>query len=84
MPKMKLLVLPLLALVILSVSFWYSDGWLKLCAGLALFLFGMQCLEEGLRRFLPDRKESAVLIPDPQTGPRATVVQELQHLGLLR
>ncbi|UQG61514.1 Na/Pi symporter [Marinobacter sp. M3C] len=57
MPKMKLLVLPLLALVILSVSFWYSDGWLKLCAGLALFLFGMQCLEEGLKDLAGGRLE---------------------------
>lgn len=30
-------------------SFWLSSSWLLLCAGLALFLFGMQCLEEGLR-----------------------------------
>lgn len=32
----------------LGVSFWYSSAWLKLCYGLALFLFGMQCIEEGL------------------------------------
>ena len=57
MPKMKLLVLPLLALIILSVSFWYSDGWLQLCAGLALFLFGMQCLEEGLKDLAGGRLE---------------------------
>lgn len=24
-------------------SFWLSSSWLLLCAGLALFLFGMQC-----------------------------------------
>jgi len=47
-PFLKLLLLTL-ALVVLSWSFWSSDGWLQLCAGLALFLFGMQCLEEGLR-----------------------------------
>lgn len=35
--------------VLLALSFWLSDGWLALCAGLALFLFGMQCLEDGLR-----------------------------------
>jgi phosphate:Na+ symporter len=34
---------------LLALSFFYSPGWLALCAGLALFLFGMQCLEEGLR-----------------------------------
>lgn len=31
-------------------SFWRSSTWLHLCAGLALFLFGMQMLEEGLRK----------------------------------
>ena len=44
---------PLLALalaLLLGWSFWRSAGWLQLCAGLALFLFGMQCLEEGLRQ----------------------------------
>jgi phosphate:Na+ symporter len=49
MPKVKSFLLPVLALAILAVSFWYSPGWLQLCAGLALFLFGMQCLEEGLK-----------------------------------
>ena len=57
MPKMKLLVLPVLALAILSVSFWFSGGWLRLCAGLALFLFGMQCLEEGLKDLAGGRLE---------------------------
>ncbi len=32
----------------LGLSFWYSLAWLELCYGLALFLFGMQCIEEGL------------------------------------
>lgn len=36
-------------LAALAYSFWYSAPWLKLCYGLALFLFGMQCIEEGLR-----------------------------------
>ena len=49
MLKIKLFLLPLMALTVLSASFWYSPGWLKLCGGLALFLFGMQCLEEGLK-----------------------------------
>ena len=40
-----LLLLPLLAL---AASFFYSPSWLRLCYGLALFLFGMQCIEEGL------------------------------------
>jgi phosphate:Na+ symporter len=54
---MKSFVLPVFALVILSVSFWYSTGWLQLCAGLALFLFGMQCLEEGLKDLAGSRLE---------------------------
>ncbi|OOR88538.1 sodium:phosphate symporter [Moraxella caviae] len=41
------LVLPLFAIG-LGFSFWYSEAWLALCYGLALFLFGMQCIEEGL------------------------------------
>jgi len=47
-PLLKLL-LPALVVAALSWSFWTNEGWLQLCAGLALFLFGMQCLEEGLR-----------------------------------
>ena len=43
------LVVWVIALALLTLSFWLSDGWLALCAGLALFLFGMQCLEDGLR-----------------------------------
>ena len=47
----------MLALAILATSFWYSAGWLQLCAGLALFLFGMQCLEEGLKQLAGGRLE---------------------------
>ena len=32
----------------LAVSFWFSPMWSQLAGGLALFLFGMQCLDEGL------------------------------------
>lgn len=38
----------LLILIALSISFGFSEAWLQLCYGLALFLFGMQCIEEGL------------------------------------
>ncbi len=41
----------------LSWSFWANDGVLELCAGLALFLFGMQCLEDGLRALAGGRLE---------------------------
>lgn len=57
----KLLVkVPLLlaGVAALAWSFWANTGWLQLCAGLALFLFGMQCLEEGLRQLAGSRLES--------------------------
>ncbi|PIA67344.1 sodium:phosphate symporter [Pseudomonas sediminis] len=41
----------------LIASFWFSQGWLQLCAGLAIFLFGMQCLEEGLRQLAGSKLE---------------------------
>ena len=44
---------PLLLCVVLlalAYSFWHSPAWLQLCYGLALFLFGMQCIEEGLHK----------------------------------
>ncbi|MCF7200950.1 Na/Pi cotransporter family protein [Pseudomonas oligotrophica] len=50
-------VLIALGLALLALSFWNSAGWLELCAGLALFLFGMQCLEEGLRQLAGSRLE---------------------------
>lgn len=40
--------LVILLLLALAYSFWYSAPWMQLCYGLALFLFGMQCIEEGL------------------------------------
>lgn len=48
-PPFKLL-LSLILLAGLAASFWYSAAWLTLCYGLALFLFGMQCIEEGLQQ----------------------------------
>lgn len=57
MDKLKSFVLPVLALLVLSLSFLYSPGWLQLSAGLALFLFGMQCLEEGLKKLAGGRLE---------------------------
>lgn len=42
------LVLLILLPAALALSFWYSPAWMKLCYGLALFLFGMQSIEEGL------------------------------------
>ena len=46
-----------LAFAALAWSFWYSSGWLVLCAGLALFLFGMQNLEQGLKSLAGGRLE---------------------------
>lgn len=50
MPNMKRFVLPMLAFLVLVTSFWYSEAWLRLSSGVALFLFGMQCLEDGLKQ----------------------------------
>ncbi|AKC86751.1 Na/Pi cotransporter family protein [Pseudoxanthomonas suwonensis] len=56
---MKTLRLPLFVLLaaLLGWSFWRDAGWLQLCAGLAVFLFGMQCLEEGLRQLAGGKLE---------------------------
>lgn len=37
-------------LAFLGYSFGFSEAWLTLCYGLALFLFGMQCVELGLQQ----------------------------------
>lgn len=47
-----------LAFGALAWSFWFSPGWLVLCAGLALFLFGMQNLEQGLKSLAGGQLES--------------------------
>ncbi|MGI6246048.1 MAG: Na/Pi cotransporter family protein [Pseudochelatococcus sp.] len=44
----------------LAWSFWSSERWMQLCAGLAFFLFGMQCLEEGLRDLAGERLEATL------------------------
>lgn len=49
---MKKIAQPLIISVLLlamAYSFWFSQPWLQLCYGLALFLFGMQCIKEGLQ-----------------------------------
>lgn len=38
----------LILTILMGVSFGFSHAWSQLCYGLALFLFGMQCIEEGL------------------------------------
>ncbi|WP_434777714.1 Na/Pi cotransporter family protein [Neisseria sp. Ec49-e6-T10] len=40
------------------ISFWFNSDWTQLCAGLALFLFGMQCLEEGLQKLAGGKLET--------------------------
>ncbi|WP_198343110.1 Na/Pi cotransporter family protein [Oleiphilus messinensis] len=46
----KRILLPVL-LVILSYLFWLSDNLTQICAGVAIFLFGMLSLEEGFKAF---------------------------------
>jgi phosphate:Na+ symporter len=50
-------ILLLLVGVLLAWSFSRSSGWMQLCGGLAMFLFGMQLLEEGLRQLAGGRLE---------------------------
>lgn len=57
MANPKNFLLPVLAVFALSVSFWYSGAWLRLSSGVALFLFGMQCLEEGLKQLAGGKLE---------------------------
>lgn len=57
LPSRVRVVLMVVVAAVLGWSFWRSGGWLQLCAGLAVFLFGMQCLEEGLRRLAGGRLE---------------------------
>ncbi|MCG8609479.1 MAG: Na/Pi symporter [Pseudomonadales bacterium] len=46
----KRILLPVL-LVVLSYVFWLSDNLTQICAGVAIFLFGMLSLEEGFKAF---------------------------------
>ncbi|MCK9238672.1 MAG: Na/Pi symporter, partial [Thiopseudomonas sp.] len=57
MPTTKKYFFLLLAVIVLSISFWYSTAWLRLSSGVALFLFGMQCLEEGLKQLAGGKLE---------------------------
>ncbi|MGE0797468.1 MAG: Na/Pi symporter [Lautropia sp.] len=50
----------IVTLLVLAWAFWVSPAWLKPCAGLALFLFGMQCLEDGLRALAGSRLEQLI------------------------
>ncbi|MGA4323212.1 Na/Pi cotransporter family protein [Ectopseudomonas hydrolytica] len=56
MKSLRWVMLLLMAMGLIA-SFWFSQGWLQLCAGLAIFLFGMQCLEEGLRQLAGSKLE---------------------------
>ncbi len=47
----------LLILLLLLYSFYRSSSWLELCAGLAFFLFGMQCMQDGLQQLAGGKLE---------------------------
>lgn len=57
MKQYSRITLIIIGMAVLGWSFWSSEGWLQLCAGLALFLFGMQCLEDGLQQLAGGRLE---------------------------
>lgn len=44
-------------MVLLLYSFYLNSSWLELCAGLAFFLFGMQCMQDGLTQLAGGRLE---------------------------
>lgn len=48
----------LLLFFLLGFSFWLSTAWLQLCAGLALFLFAMQSLNNGVRQLAGGRLQA--------------------------
>ena len=55
---MKKIAQPLIISVLLlamAYSFWFSQPWLQLCYGLALFLFGMKFMSEGLQKAAGDK-----------------------------
>lgn len=58
----------LFALIVLALicSFYFSENWVNLCSGLALFLFGMQCMEDGLQQ-LAGSKLDKVLAKSTET-----------------
>ncbi|QRM54824.1 Na/Pi symporter [Sinorhizobium sp. BG8] len=62
-----------LGALLLAYSFWSSSSWMTLCAGVALFLFGMQCLEEGLKNLAGDTLEQ-VLARGTSTRPRSFLI----------
>jgi phosphate:Na+ symporter len=71
----------------LAWSFWFSPGWLTLCAGLALFLFGMQQLEQGLKAWPGAAADAAgCQHGHPGQGPAVRLCGHLlaavQHLGV--
>ncbi len=43
--------------ITLICSFYFSHSWVELCAGLAFFLFGMQCMEDGLKQLAGGKLE---------------------------
>ncbi|MBB3809141.1 Na/Pi cotransporter family protein [Pseudochelatococcus contaminans] len=53
-------IIMVLLVVALAWSFWSNAYWMQLCAGLAFFIFGMQCLEEGLRDLAGDKLEATL------------------------
>ncbi|HWV09396.1 MAG TPA: Na/Pi symporter, partial [Pseudomonas sp.] len=59
MKYLRTMTLPVVTLGLVA-SFWLSAGWLQLCGGLAMFLFGMQCLEEGLRQLAGSKLEQVL------------------------
>lgn len=54
-------------LVLLAYGFWISPDFKEIAAGIALFLFGMVCLEEGFKAFTGGTLESLLRVSTSQS-----------------
>ncbi len=57
MKNSRRVLLSILVVLALLMAFWHSEAALRLASGVALFLFGMQCLEEGLKNLAGGKLE---------------------------
>ena len=59
-------------LVLLAYGFWISPDFKEIAAGIALFLFGMVCLEEGFKAFTGGTLESLLRVSTSQSWKSVT------------
>lgn len=59
-------------LLLLAYGFWLSPDFKEIAAGIALFLFGMVCLEEGFKAFTGGTLESLLRVSTSQSWKSVT------------